>query len=329
MAVVSSATYSIRGMHADDLGATVNSGMRSNLRAAMYPWLASRAAIGFGLAIVHIFREPFTRIGSRNNIVGLFGWDASFYREIAQHGYRAVEQTDGLRFFPLYPLVARLLGGSDVALLAVSNLAALGALALLHHVTLLWTSSPQAAGRAVWIMALGPGVAASMMGYAEPLFLVLAIGCCVALHEQMLALAALLGQARVWAAPVPAGSLARSAHCWWSCLSATPCNDVGHLHCSPRSAQWLVCSHTWRGPATAREIGSHHFACKVTPISVVTTWTLCGPCGRRFERLWSSFVLVLDCIWCGLQSRSCCAWSPGANCPLRARRSRRSQWRLR
>ena len=182
----------------------MNSGIRSNLRAAMYPWLASRAAIGFGLAVVHSFRGPFTRIGTRHNIVGLFGWDASFYREIAQHGYRAVEQTDGLRFFPLYPLVARLLGGSDVALLAVSNLAALGALALLHHLTLLWTSSAQGARRAVWIMALGPGVAASMMGYAEPLFLVLAIGCCVALHQQSVALAALLGAGAALTRPVGA-----------------------------------------------------------------------------------------------------------------------------
>ncbi len=181
----------------------MNTGIRSDLRAAIYPWLASRAAIGVALAFAHMFREAVERIGTRGNVVGLFGWDASFYREIAQHGYSAVEQADGLRFFPLYPLFARSLGGSNFALLAVSNLAALVALALLHRLTLSWVGEG-GASRAVWIMALGPGVTASMMGYAEPMFLVLAIGCLLALQHQLIPLAAVLGAGAALTRPVGA-----------------------------------------------------------------------------------------------------------------------------
>ena len=66
---------------------------------------------------------------------GLFAWDAAFYRDIAEHGYRAVG--DGsLRFFPLVPMLARGSAGCcsvtpRAALLVVANGSALafGALA--------------------------------------------------------------------------------------------------------------------------------------------------------------------------------------------------------
>ncbi len=165
------------------------------VRTVGVPWLCGRGIVVAALGVVHAFPSHFTGLGVRHQVVGLFGWDAAFYRSIAQHGYRAVESTDGLRFFPLYPLLARLFGGSDVALLLIANLAMLAALAMLQALVLAWCdplSAQRTATRAVWIMALGPGVTATVMGYAEPLFLVFAIGCCLALQRDSTLFAAAL-----------------------------------------------------------------------------------------------------------------------------------------
>jgi len=56
---------------------------------------------------------------------GLFAWDGDFYRGLAQHGYGHEEQ-EALRFFPLYPLLARgvhAVAGLrvDIALLVLSS----------------------------------------------------------------------------------------------------------------------------------------------------------------------------------------------------------------
>ena len=142
-----------------------------------------------------------SRHGVRGNVVGLFGWDAAFYREIARHGYRSVVANDGLRFFPLYPLVSRFFGASDVVLLAITNFSMLIALALLRRLATDWRGIATA-NRAVWIFALGPGVTATVMGYAEPLFLVFAIGTALALQRRLFVVAAVLSAGAALTRPV-------------------------------------------------------------------------------------------------------------------------------
>ena len=66
---------------------------------------------------------------------GLLAWDGGWYRSIAAHGYAASGQ-ESLRFFPAFPMAARVLGGipgvgAGPALVVVANLASLVALALL------------------------------------------------------------------------------------------------------------------------------------------------------------------------------------------------------
>ncbi len=144
--------------------------------AVLLPWVVGRVLVLAALGAVHQLRDHFTSIGTPVHTVGLFGWDASYYSAIARHGYGAVQTAqlrDGLRFFPLYPLVARLFGGSHAALLSVTSLSMLVAIALVRELAREWTDEATA-DRAAWLWAIGPGALASVMAYAEPLFVVLA-----------------------------------------------------------------------------------------------------------------------------------------------------------
>ena len=81
-----------------------------DLRVAVVPWMLARVLVVASLALS---RHLFDEIGTAPRPValgqGLFAWDAAFYRDIAEHGYRAVGEAS-LRFFPLVPMLARGLG---------------------------------------------------------------------------------------------------------------------------------------------------------------------------------------------------------------------------
>lgn len=171
------------------------------LRQALLPWVVSRAIVLVALGAVHQIRDHAVLTGGRLTTVGLTAWDGAFYRDIARHGYGAVEARDGLRFFPLYPLVARLFGGSDLALVLLTNLAMLAALALVAAVAADWCDD-RTAERVVWLVALGPGALASVMGYAESLFLLAAAACCFAARRNHAVLAAAAGFVAALARPV-------------------------------------------------------------------------------------------------------------------------------
>ena len=100
--------------------------VRRDLRAAVIPWMVARFLVGGALAVA---RFIFNDIGHGPRPVqlgqGLFAWDASFYRDIAAHGYVSLPN-GALRFFPLYPLTGRVFGwvlaGHDAAaLILVAN----------------------------------------------------------------------------------------------------------------------------------------------------------------------------------------------------------------
>ncbi len=84
--------------------------MRRDLRVAVVPWVLARVLVVGALALS---RDLFDEIGTPPRPValgqGLFAWDAAFYRDIAEHGYRAVGEAS-LRFFPLVPMLTRGLG---------------------------------------------------------------------------------------------------------------------------------------------------------------------------------------------------------------------------
>ena len=145
--------------------------------------------------------------------MGLLGWDADWYRRIADLGYLQLP-AEAQRFFPLWPLLARLtgpaVGGSGVALLLLSNLAALAYLMLARAlaVDLLASTSPGvvqtaavrgpagAAAAMPWVVALAPAGFVLVMGYTEAL--AGAAGCA----------AVLCARRRCWVGAMAAGFVA-------------------------------------------------------------------------------------------------------------------------
>ena len=154
--------------------------VRDDLRVAAVPWLLARVLVVAALAVS---REVFTKVGATPRPVqlgqGLFAWDAAFYRDIAEHGYRAVGEAS-LRFFPLVPLLARglgwiLLGHTAAALIVLANGSALVFGALLHRLALHETGDVGVARRAAWFAALFPAAAVLVLGYAEATAMMLGV----------------------------------------------------------------------------------------------------------------------------------------------------------
>ena len=150
------------------------------LRAALPAWLLARAAVGLGFVVAVVAADEL-RPGRRPFQIhqGLFAWDAAFYRDIADHGYHGVAR-EGVRFFPLLPLVSRalgtvLLGHVGLALVLLVQIAALGASVLLFRLTVAETGDRAAARRAAWLLALLPPASVLVLGYAEAFLLCFAI----------------------------------------------------------------------------------------------------------------------------------------------------------
>jgi hypothetical protein len=172
--------------------------VRRDLRAAVIPWMVARFLVGGALAVA---RFIFNDVGHGPRPVqlgqGLFAWDASFYRDIAAHGYGSLPN-GALRFFPLYPLTGRVFGwvlaGHDAAaLILVANASALVFVALLHRLAVHETGDAALAQRAAWFGAVFPAASVLVMGYAEGLAMALAVGMFLALRTHRWELAAAAG----------------------------------------------------------------------------------------------------------------------------------------
>jgi hypothetical protein len=117
---------------------------------------------------------------------GLLSWDAGWYETIARVGYGALGP-QSLRFFPAVPLLTHALAwfpglGDGPALVLLANVAALAATAMLYVLVRRETGQAAVARRAVWVLSLLPAAFVLVLGYAESLLLVLAIGCFLALR---------------------------------------------------------------------------------------------------------------------------------------------------
>jgi hypothetical protein len=128
---------------------------------------------------------------------GLLAWDAGWYRGIAAHGYGfspvGAGAHEALRFFPLLPMVARALGSSSVAVVAVVWVSALALGALIHRLVLIEGKGERTARLAVWCTLLFPSAFVLVLGYAEALAMALAVGAFIALRTRRWWLAAGLG----------------------------------------------------------------------------------------------------------------------------------------
>ena len=118
---------------------------------------------------------------------GLVGWDASWYLRIIESGYQHLPW-ESMRFFPLLPLLAKVLApllGARLALLVVVNGAALAAGVLIERLARFESGGDRAlASRAAWYLAFLPPAFVLAMGYAEALLIVFSIATFLALRRR-------------------------------------------------------------------------------------------------------------------------------------------------
>ena len=175
---------------------------REALVAIAAIFLVSRGA----LVLIALFLEnniPLAYHGptyaSGSLLTSLTGSDSVYLLGIAAEGYHASPVHEAFRdwaFFPLYPIVTRAvsvltLGNVAVAGVLVSNVAFVGALAVLYALTVRHLDHDRAV-RSLAFVALAPGAVAFAMAYTDSLFLLLAAGAFLAAEQRRWALMALL-----------------------------------------------------------------------------------------------------------------------------------------
>jgi hypothetical protein len=168
-------------------------------RAVIPPFVASRLIVLLSLVVTrHVLRAvSVAALLPIQTRMGLVGWDAAWYRDIAQGGYEAVPSV-GLRFFPFFPSVARIVAwfpGVDagLAVVLVANGCALAAGFLLYELAIREGRGVALARRSVWILYLAPSAFVLVMGYAESLLVTVAIVALIALRSRRWWVAAAAG----------------------------------------------------------------------------------------------------------------------------------------
>ncbi len=160
-----------------------------SVRAALLPFAVARVVVCGVLGLAHfvVDRTHPTAPGVAARVhAGLLGWDVGWYETIARVGYAPLGH-ESLRFFPAVPLVTHAVAwvpglGDGPALVIVANVAALAATAMLFVLVRRETGDVDVARRSLWILSLLPAAFVLVMGYAESLLLVFAIGCFLALR---------------------------------------------------------------------------------------------------------------------------------------------------
>lgn len=173
---------------------------RAELTAALPPWIVARVLVTVGYLIVAAADDELAPNRDAPKLdQHLLAWDADWYDAIADpdRGYDRLPN-EAVRFFPLFPLLGRLLGwvlagNQGLALVVVANLAALVAGMLLYRLALEETGDAALATRATWLFALFPGAFVLVWGYAEALMLAALVGAFLALRRGAWWVVAVLG----------------------------------------------------------------------------------------------------------------------------------------
>jgi hypothetical protein len=200
---------------------------------ALAAWAVARVCLAMGFVVSDLVANHLQASPAKRLVLdqGLITWDGPYYWNIAHGGYHAVAH-DGLRFFPLYPLVGRVLGWpigghEGFTLVLVSNLCALLALVLLHRLVVDVLDDDAVARRAMWCTALFPAGAVFAFAYTESLALVLTLAALVLAHRRRWAWAALAALGCGLARPVGVlVALPLAAEAWHQWRAArTPVDD--------------------------------------------------------------------------------------------------------
>jgi hypothetical protein len=167
------------------------------VRSVLVPYVVSRLIVVAALAVVrHIVTTRHFPVPIETHS-GLLAWDASWYRDIARSGYNGVA-TEGLRFFPLFPLLGRAVSwlpgaSAGFGVLFVANASALALGFALYRLVMQERHDPELARRAVWLVYLAPPAFVLVMGYAEATFMTLAAIALIGVRSQRWWLAAIAG----------------------------------------------------------------------------------------------------------------------------------------
>jgi hypothetical protein len=158
------------------------------VREAVLPYAVARAIVLGTLALAHfvVDRTHPETVGVAARVhQGLLGWDAGWYETIAREGYGPLG-SQALRFVPAVPVLTHGLAwlglGDGPALVLLSNVAAFAATCMLFVLVRRETGSAATARRSIWVLSLLPAAFVLVMGYAESVLLVCALGCFLALR---------------------------------------------------------------------------------------------------------------------------------------------------
>ena len=171
------------------------------LQAAVLPFFVSRllvwAATWFGARNIPATPGMYSNLYPPPALAPFFHWDADAYGYIAHHGYAlgaggVDAELARVAWFPFYPLLIKLAGGSDWAMIFIPNVCFFAALALLYVVALKRMDSDRAR-LTVWLMALGPAAMFFSYPYTESVFLLLTVGAFLLMESGHWVLAGVVG----------------------------------------------------------------------------------------------------------------------------------------
>jgi Gpi18-like mannosyltransferase len=152
--------------------------------------------IGYLSSLV-IVKEKWFHAPTKNLVELFFTWDSGWYISIVEHGYQFHPgKVSNVVFFPLYPLLVKLLSLAVNAKLAgfiISNAALFLAVAYLYRLIMLDYEEPEIASKAVFYLLVAPASFFFSIFYTEALFLFLAVSSFYYAREKAWLIASLLG----------------------------------------------------------------------------------------------------------------------------------------
>ncbi len=168
-------------------------------------WVLTRlvvlGSLGFSHVVYNRFEEQNAGLGVRPPVQlrdGLVAWDGTWYRDIADGGYEATSNVrEGLRFFPLWPLLGKIFsypfgGNTNVSLVVLANVIGFALLVVLYRFVAL-ERGVELASKAVWLLSIAPLAFVLVLGYSEALSMTLTVLTFWALRTRRWRWAALFG----------------------------------------------------------------------------------------------------------------------------------------
>ena len=160
-------------------------------------WITTRVLVVAGYVLAAVASDTLLDRRTLELDNGLLAWDGRWYERIAQHGYQD-QFIEGVRFFPLYPLLGKIAsflfaGNEAVALVVLANACSLGFTITLRRLVVHETADQRLADRVVWVSAVFPAAFVSVWAYSETLMLWLVAAGLLAARQRRWAAAAALG----------------------------------------------------------------------------------------------------------------------------------------